>query len=161
MNTNGFNDLIELMIPARLEYIGIARLTVSGVANRAGLTYDDIEDVKLAVSEACTNAVQHAYVGTEGMIRIQVQVACDRLHIIVADDGSSFDPEHAKKNMGPIDPTVDIESLAEGGLGLYLIHSLMDEVEVRSHQGIVVSMVKYVQRGGVAEDVDTYARSEM
>lgn len=161
MNSNGSADLIELTIPAKLEYIGVTRLLVSGVANRVGLSYDDIEDVKLAVSEACTNAVQHAYEKREGTIYIQCQIFCDRLLIQVADDGVSFDTQREKLSMGPIDHSAGIENLTEGGLGLYLIHSLMDEVDVRIDRGIVVSMVKYVQRGGVAEDVDTYTRSEV
>lgn len=161
MNINGSADVIDLKIPARLEYIGVARLLVSGVANRAGLAYDDIEDVKLAVAEACTNAVQHAYLEQEGNIRIQCTVFCDRLLVIVADDGVSFDAEQEKLRMGPIDQSVGIENLTEGGLGLFLIHSLMDEVDVSNDQGVVVSMVKYVQRGGVAEDVDTYTSSEI
>ncbi|MET3291703.1 UNVERIFIED_CONTAM: serine/threonine-protein kinase RsbW [Brevibacillus sp. OAP136] len=161
MNINGSADVIDLTIPARLEYIGVARLLVSGVANRAGLTYDDIEDVKLAVAEACTNAVQHAYLEQEGSIRIQCQLFCDRLLIQVADDGVSFDTEREKMKMGPIDREASIETITEGGLGLFLIHSLMDEVDVRNDQGIVVSMVKYVQRDGVAEDVDAFTRTEI
>lgn len=54
-------DLIEMKIPAKPEYVGIIRLTLSGVASRMGYVYEEIEDLKIAVSEACTNAVQHAY----------------------------------------------------------------------------------------------------
>lgn len=54
-------DYIEMKVPAQPEYVGIIRLTLSGVASRMGYTYDEIEDLKIAVSEACTNAVQHAY----------------------------------------------------------------------------------------------------
>jgi serine/threonine-protein kinase RsbW len=52
-------DLVNLVIPAKTDFVGIARLAVSGIANRMGFSYDDIEDLKLAVSEACTNAVVH------------------------------------------------------------------------------------------------------
>ncbi|HEX6923454.1 MAG TPA: ATP-binding protein, partial [Bacillales bacterium] len=54
-------DFTEMTVPAQPEYVGVVRLTASGVANRAGFTYDEIEDIKVAVSEACTNAVNHAY----------------------------------------------------------------------------------------------------
>ncbi|MCG4775201.1 ATP-binding protein, partial [Lawsonibacter sp. DFI.5.51] len=50
-----------MTFPAKPEYVGVVRLVVSGIANRMGYTYDEIEDIKIAVSEACGNAVQHAY----------------------------------------------------------------------------------------------------
>ena len=50
-----------MKIPAKAEYVAIIRLTMAGVANRMGFAYDDIEDMKIAISEACTNIVQHAY----------------------------------------------------------------------------------------------------
>ena len=54
-------DYIEMKIPAKPDYLGVIRLTLSGIANRMGYTYEEIEDIKIALSEACTNAVQHAY----------------------------------------------------------------------------------------------------
>ena len=54
-------DYIEIRVPAKAQYIGIARLTISGLASRLGFNYDEIEDLKIATSEAVTNAVQHAY----------------------------------------------------------------------------------------------------
>ncbi|HZH58930.1 MAG TPA: ATP-binding protein, partial [Metabacillus sp.] len=58
-------DYIEMKVPAKPEYVGIIRLTLSGIASRMGYSYDDIEDLKIATSEACTNAVQHAYKKSE------------------------------------------------------------------------------------------------
>ena len=54
-------DYVEIRVPAKPQYVGVARLTISGLASRIGCTYDDIEDLKIASSEAITNAVQHAY----------------------------------------------------------------------------------------------------
>ena len=54
-------DYIEIRVPAKAQYVGVARLTISGLASRVGFTYDEIEDLKIASSEAITNAVQHAY----------------------------------------------------------------------------------------------------
>ncbi len=154
------SDLIELTIPAKLDYIGVVRLTISGIANRAGLAYDDIEDIKLAVSEACTNAVRHAYKEKEGTIRIKCNVTGDRLHIFVADNGDSFDMQDKQKKWGPINTNAAIEEMAEGGLGLYLIHTLMDEVEVSGDKGVIVSMIKYLRRDGVESDVGIFSKSE-
>ena len=50
-----------MRLPASAEYVSLIRLTLSGVFSRAGASYDDIEDSKIAVSEAVTNAVKHAY----------------------------------------------------------------------------------------------------
>ena len=52
---------VELSIPSISEYVGVARLAVAGVASRLKFTHEEIEDIKIAVSEACTNAVQYAY----------------------------------------------------------------------------------------------------
>ena len=58
-------DYVEIRVPAKPQYVSVARLTISGLANRIGFTYDDIEDLKIASSEAITNAVQHAYADNE------------------------------------------------------------------------------------------------
>ncbi|MDU6092750.1 MAG: ATP-binding protein, partial [Staphylococcus lugdunensis] len=55
----GNHDYIEMRLPASAEYVSLIRLTLSGVFSRAGASYDDIEDAKIAVSEAVTNAVKH------------------------------------------------------------------------------------------------------
>ena len=49
-------DYIEIKIPAKPDYLGVIRLTLSGIASRMGYTYEVIEDIKIALSEACTNA---------------------------------------------------------------------------------------------------------
>ena len=60
-------DYVEMRVPAKSQYVGVARLTISGLASRIGFSFDDIEDLKIASSEAVTNAVQHAYSeGEEG-----------------------------------------------------------------------------------------------
>jgi serine/threonine-protein kinase RsbW len=153
-------ELIELTLPARVEYIGVARLTVSGVANRMGFSYEDIEDIKIAVAEACTNAVRHAYRDEdEGKVHIQFGVYEDRLEIVVTDYGISFQADDVRAKLGPIDRNIDIEDLTEGGLGLYLIHTLMDKVEISGDEGAVVAMTKYVRRDEVANGVDEFTES--
>ena len=86
------NDFIEMRLPASAEYVSLIRLTLSGVFTRAGATYDDIEDAKIAVSEAVTNAVKHAYKGKEekGYINVGFELEPDRIKIIVSDQGDSF-----------------------------------------------------------------------
>jgi len=154
------SETVELKIPARPEYIGVARLLVSGVANRLGFPYDDIEDIKLSVAEACTNAVRYAYgEETDGKVLIQCTLFPDRLQIKVADDGGSFDVAQVKEKLGPIDQSIEIDELSEGGLGMYLIHTLMDEVEILGENGVTVTMTKYVHRDEVADHVQKIAES--
>ncbi|WP_078551284.1 anti-sigma B factor RsbW [Bacillus alkalicellulosilyticus] len=146
-------DLIEMKVPAKPEYVGVIRLTVSGIANRIGYSYDEIEDIKIAVAEACTNVVDHAY-EEEGLIRVSFHVYEDRLEVVVADQGQSFDVEEIRSTMGPVSADAKVTELKEGGLGLFLISTLMDKVEISEEQGVILIMTKFLQRDGVERYVD-------
>ena len=142
------NDYIEMKLPASAEYVSLIRLTLSGVFTRAGASYDDIEDSKIAVSEAVTNAVKHAYKHSEqnGMINIRFELFDDKIKIIISDQGESFDYESTKSKLGPYQENENIDFLREGGLGLFLIESLMDEVKVSKESGVTISMIKYIKK---------------
>ncbi|TDQ36717.1 anti-sigma B factor RsbW [Aureibacillus halotolerans] len=149
-------DFVEMTIPAKPEYVGVVRLTVSGVANRMGFNYEEIEDVKVALSEACTNAVHHAYQDDEdGEIKIGFGVYEDRLELMVSDSGKSIDLNGIKKKLGPVSTDTPVDHLTEGGLGLFLIDTLMDKVELTSEAGVVVLMTKFLERDEVEDSVDT------
>lgn len=151
---SGTANVINLTIPAKPEYVGIARLTSSGVANRMGYSYDDIEDIKIAVSEACTNAVNHAYKKHgEGVIDLRIECSQNWMSIMVIDKGESFNYEEIVGKLKPLDPTVSLNQVNEGGLGLFLINTLMDEVTINSDHGVVVKMIKLLNR----DEVDHYA----
>ncbi|WP_040207224.1 anti-sigma B factor RsbW [Neobacillus jeddahensis] len=138
-------DYIEMKIPAKPEYVGVIRLTISGITSRMGYTYEEIEDIKIALSEACTNAVQHAYPEEEGgEVIIGFGIYEDKLEMMVSDSGKSFNFLQTKNELGPYTASSTVEQLAEGGLGLYLIETLMDEVHVLNHSGVTVFMVKYL-----------------
>jgi serine/threonine-protein kinase RsbW len=147
-----FNDFVELKVPAKAEYVGVVRLLISGVASRLGFSIDDIEDMKLAVAEACTNATLHAYKDEEGQILIGCASYEDRLEIMVIDHGQSFDVQHIQQKLKPISRNTSIEHLNEGGLGLFLIETLMDEVQISNESGIVIVMTKYKHRDEVEHD---------
>ena len=154
------SDFLEMKIPAKTEYIAVVRLTVSGIANRMGFHYDDIEDIKVAVSEACTNAVEHGYDSSEdGYVTIGFGVYPDRLDVMVLDRGQSFNMEEVRQNLGPVDSDVSVEQLNEGGLGLFLIESLMDKVEINGDSGVVVMMTKMLHRDEVDNHVDRVSSS--
>ncbi|MBS4197254.1 anti-sigma B factor RsbW [Bacillus sp. FJAT-49870] len=149
-------DYIEMKIPAMPEYVGVIRLTLSGIASRMGFTYDLIDDLKIAVSEAITNAVQHAYKKDEGgEIVVGFGLYQDKLEVMVADSGKSFDLNKARDEIGPYNEDSQIEFLREGGLGLYLIESLMDEVRIHQNEGVTVFMTKYLEGEQVEGNVKT------
>lgn len=134
---------VTLRVPALAEYVDLVRLTLYGVASKLGFLYEEIEDMKVAVSEACNNAVLHAYEHA-GMVEIRFAVADGALLITVKDDGRSFVPAEV-----PASPALHGKSLDEieaGGLGLYLMQALMDEVEVRSEAGTEVILTKRLAR---------------
>lgn len=141
-------DYIEMRLPVSAEYVSLIRLTLSGVFSRAGATYDDIEDAKIAVSEAVTNAVKHAYKdgAVVGMINLCFEIFEDKIKIIISDQGESFDYEETKAQLGPYQENENIDFLREGGLGLFLIESLMDEVTVDKKSGVTISMIKYIKK---------------
>lgn len=138
-------DYVEMKIPAKPEYVGVIRLTISGIASNMGYTYEQIEDIKIAVSEACTNAVQHAYPEEEGgEVIVGFAIYEDKLETMVADSGKSFNFLQTKEELGPYTELTTVDQLSEGGLGLYLIETLMDEVRVSNTSGVTVFMVKYL-----------------
>ena len=148
-------ELIQLTLPSRVEYLGAARLLVSGVASRMGFTYEEIEDIKLAVGEACTNSIEHAYGQEAGRLHLDCLIYRDRLTITVADQGKGFAVETVEDRLSPLAAVTDEEDLEEGGLGLYLIHALMDEVVLHTASGVSISMTKYLRRDGVAGNDQT------
>lgn len=150
-------DYIEVKIPAKPEFVGVIRLTSSGIAGRMGFTYDEIEDLKIAISEACTNAVQHAYRKNEkGEVIVGFGLYKDRLEVMVADQGMSFDLHNLREKIGPYDPKNDsVELMREGGWGLYLIEALMDEVRIHQKEGVTVFMTKYLEGEKVGSNAET------
>lgn len=148
-------DYIEMKIPAKPEYVGVIRLTLSGIASRMGFDYDAIEDLKIATSEAITNAVQHAYKDNDGEVVVGFALYGDRLEVMVADHGESFDFKEIRSAVGPYHADHSVEFLREGGLGLYLIESLMDDVKVHHKEGVTVFMTKFLSGEQVERDEKT------
>ena len=137
------NGVIELEIPARPEFVGLARLVVSSLASsRRALADDRIDDLKLAVSEACTNAIEaHAEVDVDERVVVKWRESDDRLEVSVEDRGPGFDPEELPEHP----PVTDPERLNfERGLGIPLIRTLVDEVSFDpSESGTAVHMVMF------------------
>ena len=85
--------VVRLRIPAKPEYIALARLALTGLAQTRELDSETIGDLKLALTEAVSNSVRHAY-GTagEGQVDIRYELRSDRISVDVLDDGAGFDP---------------------------------------------------------------------
>jgi serine/threonine-protein kinase RsbW len=126
-----------LTIPAKPEYITLSRLALSGLSRVRPLADDTLADLKLALTEACSNSVRHAYDGGEGHVDIQFVLHDDRLIIEVADDGAGFEPHTP-------DP-VEGRELSEGGLGIAIIRSIADQVEIGDGPGGRGSRLRFVK----------------
>lgn len=145
------DPVIELEIPARAEYVGLARLVVSSLAfARRALAEDRVDDLKLAVSEACTNAIEaHADAVVDDRVTLRWSEGEDRLQVQVEDRGQGFDPGDLPEHP----PVTDPDRLNfERGLGIPLIRTLVDEVDFDpSGAGTSVRMVMFC---GPADDLD-------
>ncbi|HEY7019058.1 MAG TPA: ATP-binding protein [Gaiellaceae bacterium] len=118
---------VRLTIPARPEYITLGRLALTAIAGVRPLSEETLHDLKLALTEACTNSVKHAYDNSGGgSVDIVYELRGDRLAVEVGDAGTGFDPPLAG---------ADGDELAEGGLGIAIIRALTDEVEIAEREG--------------------------
>jgi serine/threonine-protein kinase RsbW len=107
---------VRLTLPARPENVAVIRHVLGAFAEALRLPPDLVEDMRLAVTEACTNVVRHAYRDGElGPIDVVIRPVGDRLDLIVADRGQGIGPS---------------QDVAGPGLGLPLIAALADSVEL-------------------------------
>jgi serine/threonine-protein kinase RsbW len=132
------SDLVELRIPSRAEWVALARLAVAAVANRLRFSIEDIEDIKLAVAEACTAVIQHERHGE--FIDLTCETSSDGLRVRVRDAGRQSLPRENGR-------TMDLDEARIAGLGVFLIRTLMDEVayDVDPETGTDLVMVKRLQ----------------
>jgi serine/threonine-protein kinase RsbW len=124
VEADGCLCLVRLTFPAKAEYITLGRLALTGIARLGAAPFPDevLGDVKLALTEACTNSVRHAYDGGTGAVSIAYELHPDRLVVEVLDNGAGF--ERAGVRVDPED------ELNEGGLGIAIIEALTDELEI-------------------------------
>ncbi len=136
--------VISLSIPPLAEFVGVVRLAISGVAARMNFTIDEIEDIKISISEACTNAIQHAYGDTpnpeKDAIDIKMYIVDNELEIVVQDYGTGFD----LNTLGTKEQKEKSKQKLGLGLGLTFIKSLMDNTHFQSDigQGTTIQMKK-------------------
>ena len=145
---NGKPENVEFNIPCMSDYVGVVRLAVSGLATRMNFSIEEIEDIKIAVSEACTNSVQYAFDNTENeRVFITFNLLKDKLEIIVKDSGKGFDIKEIEKKPLEARSLDEIDETAPRlGLGITFIKSLMDETDVISEpgKGTTIRMAKHI-----------------
>jgi serine/threonine-protein kinase RsbW len=134
---------VRLEIPARPEYLGLARQVVAATAAIESTFRDErIDDLRVVVSEATTNAIEaHADLERNERIVIRCNLDAEQIEVEVVDQGPGFDPEGLGDMPDPADPNrLDLEH----GLGIPLLRVLADEAEISSgDRGTAVRLVVY------------------
>lgn len=132
------NNLIKMTVPTDAVNISVVRMTASSIANRIGFNIEEIDDVKIAVSEACTNVIKHSKVSSFDLFFGQ---GSDFIEIKIQDTGVGYNFSSLK------DPEFSGERTS-GGLGIYIIKMLMDDVVIESelNKGTTIYMKKQVGR---------------
>jgi serine/threonine-protein kinase RsbW len=129
---------VRLRIPARAEYVALARLALSGLADIAALSEELVADLKLALTEAVSNSVRHAYAGGTCFVSVAYELSRGALAFEVVDDGVGFDPVRP--------PLLEGEELTEGGLGIAIIRTIADDFELQSRPGVRGSRLRFAKR---------------
>lgn len=129
--------MIVLRVPAQPEYLALVRMVVAGTARIDPLLDDEqVEDLRVIVSEACTNAIEASPdPGSDGAalaggsIEVECRLSAAQVEVVVADGGPGFDPDHLDALPAVTDPS---RLRVERGLGLPLIRALSDECSITS-----------------------------
>ena len=130
--------VVRLRIPAKAEYIALARLALTGLTDLAALPPEVVADLKLALTEAVSNSVRHAYGESGGFVEVAYELSGWSLAIEVVDDGAGFDPDRP--------PALEGDELSEGGLGIAIIRTIADEFEIESEAGARGSRLRFAKK---------------
>jgi serine/threonine-protein kinase RsbW len=132
--------VVRLTIPAKAEYITLCRLALAGISHLRPVPEETLHDLKLALTEACTNSVRHAYdAGSEGTVQIVYELGDETISIEVIDEGEGF----------VLDEASETDRMSESGLGIAIIRALADELEIEPGNG-KGSRLRFVKHLGAA-----------
>lgn len=137
----------KLTIPSSTQHLSEVRRFVERYAREAKLQDDVVDQFKLAVDEACTNVIEHAYCGDASCeIAVAVTITDARFTVVIRDDGRSFEPQSYQSP----DLINLVQQRRDGGFGVHLMRRLMDRVEYRKRGRFnEVALTKYVEEGAV------------
>jgi serine/threonine-protein kinase RsbW len=129
-----------LIFPGKYESLPAISDFVTKFAREVGFNEDAVYAVELAVDEACTNIIEHAYKHEEGDIVCACVEISNGIKITLLDQGETFDPRYVPEP----DPALPLEKVSPRGAGLFLMRKMMDEVhfEFDPDKGNVLTMVK-------------------
>ncbi len=135
----------RLEIPSSTRHLAEVRRFVERYAREVGLSEEMVDQFRLAVDEACTNVIEHAYRGDESyMISICVTTTRDRFTVVIRDRGRAFEPQRYQSP----DLLDLVQQRRDGGFGVHLMRRLMDRVEYRRRGDYnEVALTKYVEAG--------------
>lgn len=135
----------DLVVPSQTDRLKEVRDFILGAAHQFGFSEDDTNKIVLAVDEACTNIIKHAYgYGKNHSIKLSILTRGTVFEITITDQGRPFDPSSIPQpNMKEY-----LSHFKRGGLGMYLMKTVMDKVEYDFKPGPVnrVRLTKYLQR---------------
>ena len=125
--TEDQHRVVALSIPAKAEYIVLSRLALTGISRARPLDPEVLADLKLAITEACSNSIRHAYEAAhDGVVQIRYELRDDRVTVEVSDTGAGFDVTGVQASDGELD---------EGGLGIAIIRAVVDDLAIESNGG--------------------------
>jgi serine/threonine-protein kinase RsbW len=132
---------VKLVFPARADYLLLARLALTGIAQTTEVDEEALADLRLAVTEAAGNAVRHAYPDGVGDVAVTFTLDEDRkLEVVVDDGGSGFDESTVA--------TWDPDRLGEEGMGLAIVRAVADEVHIGSRPDGTGTRLRFVKSLG-------------
>jgi serine/threonine-protein kinase RsbW len=114
-------ETLRLTIPAKAEYLVLGRLALTGLSRLQPIDPDDLSDLKLALTEACTNSIRHAYGADGGSVEVVFVLEPGSIVVEVLDDGAGLGTPAERESVD------DVEG---GGLGLEIIRAVTDETEI-------------------------------
>lgn len=130
----------QLKVPAHIDYLGDLRDFVTQIGRKHKFSDKVVNAFKLSVDEAATNIIRHAYRDREGLITIRAFVRKNSLTISIIDQGKYFDPNRVENP--DLNRYIDIGK--KGGLGIFIMRKLMDEIDYRkTEEGNELRITKY------------------
>ena len=135
----------NLKAPCSSDSLEIIRKFVIDISNKIGISSDSINKIELAVDEACSNVVKHAYDSSSNRsIMVEVKTDHEKMTIKIKDTGKGFDPD----NVEELDMKKYLSEYRTGGLGIHLMRTLMDVVSYNIKPGVSnqVVMTKYLSK---------------
>jgi serine/threonine-protein kinase RsbW len=144
MDSIGFaivDELFKLDIPAKAEYVSLGRLALAGMLRNRGFSEDAVADLKLALTEACSNSVRHVHDHENAQVHLAFTLTDADVTIQIRDEGAGFHEDDADcpECQGMLGPEVE-----QGGMGISIIRAVVDDVRLDkpSEGGSVLVLTK-------------------